>query len=310
MPKAKALATKDDNARVSPYSKSKSSKTSTTKSTTDKENADAKPTSKPKLSKAAAEIQAQYSDFRDIPLDEFDGEVPCYDDASVVRRKLNKLLTDKLNIPGTNKKWTQAGMSKEMEELESRMGVVECHRNSTGPSTRSLATFLKKKGKMGGGDSPAYYWGYVLLEKLRIWEGAKKSKPREEAEKDVDFLEVLFAKIPKISAPGAPSSLLREDLLLTGSLMGGTVLTTAYSTLARGEQKSSDTKPLMRRQGVRFGWPSRFPGGRVREDPDHCFILAEAGNVPPWEPEARKDKKERMQNLHEKLEEIRAAKKE
>ncbi|CAO1598690.1 hypothetical protein XANCAGTX0491_002450 [Xanthoria calcicola] len=183
MPKARALATKDDNARVSPYSKSKPAKGSTTtKSTPNKENADAKSTSKPKLSKAAAEIQAQYNDFRDIPLDEFDGEVPCYDDASVVRRKLNKLLTDKQNIPGTTKKWTQAGMSKEMEELESRMGAVDCHRNSTGPSPRSLGTFLKKKGKMGGGDSPVYYWGYVLLEKLRIWEGGKKSKAREEAE--------------------------------------------------------------------------------------------------------------------------------
>ncbi|CAL8584610.1 hypothetical protein XPA_010197 [Xanthoria parietina] len=58
MPKAKALATKDDNARVSPYSKSKPAKGSTTKSNPDKENADAKSTSKPKLSKAAAEIQA------------------------------------------------------------------------------------------------------------------------------------------------------------------------------------------------------------------------------------------------------------
>ncbi|KAL9022932.1 MAG: hypothetical protein Q9180_008485, partial [Flavoplaca navasiana] len=122
MPKAKALTTKDDNARVSPYSKSTPSKSTTSsKANADKENADAKPPSKPKLSKAAAEIQSQYSDFRDIPLEEFDDEVPCYDDASVVRRKLNKLLTDKQNIPGTNKKWTQAGMSKEMEELESRM---------------------------------------------------------------------------------------------------------------------------------------------------------------------------------------------
>ncbi|KAL8957390.1 MAG: hypothetical protein Q9183_006074 [Haloplaca sp. 2 TL-2023] len=183
MPKAKALTAKDDNARVSPYSKSKPS--TNDKPPTDKENANAKPASKPKLSKAAAEIQSQYSDFRDIPLDEYDGEVPCYDDASVVRRKLNKLLTDKQCIPGTNnKKWTQAGMSKEMEELERRMGAVECHKNSNGPSTRSLGTFLKKKGKMGGGDSPAYYWGYVMLEKLRIWEGGKKSKAREEAEKE------------------------------------------------------------------------------------------------------------------------------
>lgn len=37
---------------------------------------------------------------------------------------------------------------------------------------------------MGGGDSPAYYWGYVILEKLRIWEGGKKPKAREEAENE------------------------------------------------------------------------------------------------------------------------------
>ncbi|KAL8786465.1 MAG: hypothetical protein Q9213_002781 [Squamulea squamosa] len=140
----RALATKDNNSRVSPYSKPKLSKHDTSKSNADKENADAKTTSKPKLSKAAAEVQARYSDFRDIPLDEFAGEVPCYDDASVVRRKLNKLLTDKQNIPGTNKKWTQAGMSKEMEELERRIGAVEYHKNSIGPSPRSLGTFLKK----------------------------------------------------------------------------------------------------------------------------------------------------------------------
>lgn len=73
-------------------------------------------------------------------------------------------------------------MSKEMEELERRDGAVEYHKNSTGPSARSLGTFLKKTGKMGGGDSPAYYWAYVLCEKLRIWEGAKKTKSREEAE--------------------------------------------------------------------------------------------------------------------------------
>ncbi|KAL8680052.1 MAG: hypothetical protein Q9186_003732 [Xanthomendoza sp. 1 TL-2023] len=177
----KALTAKDDNARVAPYSKSKPSKRDTN-SNTDQENTDATTTSKPKLSKAAVEIQQKYSDFRDIPLEEHLGEVPCYDDCTTVRRKLNKLLTDKQNIPGTNKKWTQAGMSKEMEGLEYRMGAVEYHKNSIGPSVRSVGTFLKKTGKMGGGDSPAYYWGYVLCEKLRIWEGTKKTKSREDAE--------------------------------------------------------------------------------------------------------------------------------
>ena len=31
--------------------------------------------------------------------------------------------------------------------------------------------------------SPCYYWGNVMLEKLRIYNGEKKSKPRLEAEK-------------------------------------------------------------------------------------------------------------------------------
>ena len=35
----------------------------------------------------------------------------------------------------------------------------------------------------GGGDSPCYYWGNALLEKLRIYNGEKKSKSRLEAEK-------------------------------------------------------------------------------------------------------------------------------
>lgn len=33
-----------------------------------------------------------------------------------------------------------------------------------------------------GGDSPVYYWGNVLLEKLRVAGGEKKSKSRRDAE--------------------------------------------------------------------------------------------------------------------------------
>lgn len=73
-------------------------------------------------------------------------------------------------------------MSKEMKELELRDCAVEYYKSSTGPTVGSLGNFLKKTGKMGGGDSPAYYWGYVLCEKLRLWAGTKKTKSREEAE--------------------------------------------------------------------------------------------------------------------------------
>ena len=102
-----------------------------------------------------------------------------------MRRKLKKLLESKDAIPCSDgkKKWTQAAMNAEMEALETRHGAVEYNRNAkNGPTVRTLGAFLKKTGNMGGGDSPSYYWGYVLCEKLRIWEGAKKTKAREEAE--------------------------------------------------------------------------------------------------------------------------------
>ena len=74
-------------------------------------------------------------------------------------------------------------MAAEMKELEKRSHPVEYNRNAVnGPTHGSLQNFLKKTGLMGGGDSPCYYWGYVMLEKLRIYNGEKKSKPRLEAE--------------------------------------------------------------------------------------------------------------------------------
>ena len=178
---AKALSTKSNNARAEPYPSKKPTKRDT--SNTDKENADQKPTKKSKPPNPTTQPQNKPSDFRTIPLDKVHGEIPCYDDASTVRRKLNALLTSKNNIPGTSKKWSQAAMAREMEELERKDGAVEYRNNASGPSARVLGTFLKKTGKMGGGDSPAYYWGYVLLEKMRVWEGGKKTKTRVENEK-------------------------------------------------------------------------------------------------------------------------------
>jgi hypothetical protein len=47
-----------------------------------------------------------------------------------------------------------------------------------------VTQFLKKSGGMGGGDSETYYYGNMLLEKMRIWSGEKKSKTREKAEEE------------------------------------------------------------------------------------------------------------------------------
>lgn len=73
--------------------------------------------------------------------------------------------------------------TRKLEELDDPVPLV--HSNCNGPSARALTTFLTKKGEMSGGDSACYYWGYVLLEKLRIYNGEKKSRSRLEAEEDL-----------------------------------------------------------------------------------------------------------------------------
>ena len=135
-------------------------------------------------SRKSGPSSSNHIDWRDNYLEEVFGEVPCYDNAATVRRKLNKLINDKALIPGSSKKFTKAAMAEEMQELEERSPPVQHrNRNNNGPTVNSLGTFLKKSGNMGGGDSPCYYWGYVLVEKLRIYNGEKKTKARLEIEK-------------------------------------------------------------------------------------------------------------------------------
>lgn len=181
-------------SRTNPYPKTSSKNKN--KSATDKENVDPNP------SPSATTAASDKGDYRAIELEEIDGEIPCYDNATTVRRKLNKLIADKGTIPGSSKKWNQSTMAAEMQELEKGGHPVEYNRNASGPTARSLGGFLKKSGQMGGGDryaihtllqndgvlilnldSPCYYWGNAMLEKLRIYNGEKKSKPRLEAEK-------------------------------------------------------------------------------------------------------------------------------
>lgn len=53
-----------------------------------------------------------------------------------------------------------------------------------GPSVKAVTAFMKKSGGMGGGDSETFYYGNMLLEKMRIWSGEKKTKSREKAEEE------------------------------------------------------------------------------------------------------------------------------
>ncbi|KAH7070998.1 hypothetical protein FB567DRAFT_598256 [Paraphoma chrysanthemicola] len=109
--------------------------------------------------------------YLDIPLDEIQGEVPIYENASAIRRKLNKLLETKAKIPGTTKTFNKTTMSKELCAIADRHHAFETHQGmeTTGPSVAALTRFLKQSGGMGGGDGKTYYLGNMLLEKLRIW---------------------------------------------------------------------------------------------------------------------------------------------
>ncbi|KAF2798155.1 hypothetical protein K505DRAFT_371953 [Melanomma pulvis-pyrius CBS 109.77] len=124
--------------------------------------------------------------YRDIPLPEIAGEVPVYENATAIRRKLNKLLESKAMIPGSSKKWTQGSLSSELRAIAQNSTPVKTNQGvgNRGPSVASLRRFLKLSGSMGGGDSESYYFGNMLLEKLRIWNGEKKTKSRETAEKE------------------------------------------------------------------------------------------------------------------------------
>ena len=54
--------------------------------------------------KSKSKSQPKEGDYRDVELEEILGEVPCYDNASTVRRKLNNLLTSSSTIPHNGKK--------------------------------------------------------------------------------------------------------------------------------------------------------------------------------------------------------------
>lgn len=106
--------------------------------------------------------------------------------AAAVRRKLNALLEKKVKILGSNTTFNKTNLSKELCEIAQRHHEIETtagHRNA-GPSVKALTAFLKKSGSMGGGDSESYYYGNMLLEKMRIWTGEKKTKAREKAEEE------------------------------------------------------------------------------------------------------------------------------
>lgn len=106
--------------------------------------------------------------------------------AAAIRRKLNALLDKKAKVPGSTKTFNKTVLSKELCDIAHKHHPIEttAGNRAEGPSVRAVTQFLKKSGGMGGGDSETYYYGNMLLEKMRIWSGEKKSKTREKAEEE------------------------------------------------------------------------------------------------------------------------------
>ncbi|KAL8746367.1 MAG: hypothetical protein Q9190_001609 [Brigantiaea leucoxantha] len=142
-PPSSALADIPTN-RIEPYPKKRPSKKPARK--TDKENLNSNATSPP----------PSLSCYYDVVLEEVRGEVPCYDNAATVRRKLNKLIMDKAKIPAPGSKtFNKSSMAREMLELDRQDGSVHYEGlNAVGPTASALTKFFKKSGQIGGGDNP------------------------------------------------------------------------------------------------------------------------------------------------------------
>lgn len=93
------------------------------------------------------------------------GTVPLYDTPQTVRTHI----TAYLKRPGS----TAAQLIRDIN-------VVAAPRGKTTAGT--LSTFRGHKGSRGGATSEVFYGAYVFFEKLRVWEGKKKTARRVEME--------------------------------------------------------------------------------------------------------------------------------
>ncbi|KAH6613104.1 hypothetical protein C7974DRAFT_380814 [Boeremia exigua] len=162
----------------------------------------------PKDDTATKGQSAPQGSYLDIKLREYIGhwgerEVPCYENARLapaalyltnfaqprsIRHRLNTILNTKVKIPGTDESFTKTSMSAELckialahHPIKSSAGIVTCE----GPSVHDLVAFLREPSSTDG-DSTTYYYGTMLINKMRIWNSRIKIKARQEAERNAE----------------------------------------------------------------------------------------------------------------------------
>ena len=116
--------------------------------------------------KVKKEDENKRLDVSGIHLDgEEDETVEVYDTCDELRKKIAAFLRDE-GVTKTAFLRTLGNMFPEPKKIQSK----------------SLQDFQSKSGPLAGNTSRVYYAAYVFFEKLRIKEGRKKSKAREETE--------------------------------------------------------------------------------------------------------------------------------
>jgi hypothetical protein len=119
----------------------------------------------PKAKKA--KVDDTLDSIKDIKLPgEEEGDVRCWESCDEIRRKINTRIRD-----GE----TQASLCKAFAAM--------CGEADKKIQGAQLSRFLRDKGPTKGAQSSVYYGAYIYFEKLRIKDGKKKSKHREEMEK-------------------------------------------------------------------------------------------------------------------------------
>lgn len=143
--------------------------------------------------------QSNAKSFLDLELlGECDHSVPVYDNCTIVRTKLSKLINQNNQKPentipgeflknGSPKYWSVRAFVDALGD---------------GVSEKMYRGFVRKSGLMTGAESEVFYRAYCFLEKKRIWEGKPKSSARKKVEIEyvvlstLSFMQFFFRQDP------------------------------------------------------------------------------------------------------------------
>lgn len=155
---------------------------------------------------SASKTTSSLPDITDIYLEgEEDDDVSVYDTCDEIRRKINA----HLRTPGV----TQAQFCR---DLYAQLHVPKVK----SIQSKQLADFRRQKGPRTGAKSTVFYAAYVYFEKLRIAQGKRKTKHREDMEDIWESNGGFDRETDHRTQYGPPSSPRIAGLMVTDELLG------------------------------------------------------------------------------------------